>query len=278
MQSLRELGAAHAWTPEQLAGISQGIAKQKKIDEGIPIFGNGFAGNFVGGLGSSFLRAGSDLAEFVNAKGLSDTLEEGANYFEERLKPAMPAEFSWNYLTSPEGLARGSGNATGSLAAIALPVLAAEALPLGAAGAGVAGATRALSLAERGGKLLSRIPGISENVGTWATRGAMSAIPEAGMEAGSFEKNAVANGMSPSEAARKSWGVFGRNAGGLMLSNAFQAGLLPKLISGKGLGGRALAAGAELSTQALEEGYQQGFQNEMGGKPYTYNPPTTPPR
>ncbi len=124
------------------------------------------------------------MVVFLNAGGISNTLEEGSNYFEESLKPALPAEFSWNYLTSPEGLARSTGDA-------------AEAAPVVAGGAG------ALSLAARGGKLLSKITGISEKVGTWATRGTMSSIPEAGMEAGNFEKYAIANRMSPSEAAKK---------------------------------------------------------------------------
>ena len=58
-----------------------------------------------------------------------------------------------------------------------------------------------------------------------------------------------------------------------MLSNAFQAGALPRLLgSGTKLSSRALLGGAELGTQGLEEGYQTGFSNEMLGRDYSYNP------
>ena len=253
-----------ALTPKQMVNISEQATRQQKQDEGLPLFGNGFVGNLVGGTGSAFLGAGSDLAYFLNLKGASEALDEGRQYFEDRLKPAKEAEFSWNYLISPEGLARGTGNALGSLAAIALPALFTDGLSLGATGA---------TAAARAGALLSRIPGISAKTGEWAARGLMTVPMESGMEAGNYEKNAVANGTSPSEAAAKSWGVFGRNAGFLAASNALQFGMLPKLVgSGVSLGRRGLTAGAELGTQAIEEIYQQGFQNEMADKPYSYNP------
>ena len=74
---LRNLMQPHEWSAEKMASISQGVAKQKKIDEGPLGLGNGFAGNVVGGTGSAFLGAGSDLAQFLNLKGVSEPLDEG---------------------------------------------------------------------------------------------------------------------------------------------------------------------------------------------------------
>ncbi|MBQ9487815.1 MAG: glucosaminidase domain-containing protein, partial [Selenomonadaceae bacterium] len=221
-------------------------------------------GNIVGGIGENLLGGFSDLAKFANLDRVSNTLEEGSNYFTERLKPAKEAEFSLDYITSPEGLARGTGRTGGSVLSIAAPAALTEGASLWATGA---------SLAARGGALLSKIPGISSRAAQFAAGGLLTVPPEAAMEAGSFEKNAVLNGMSPSEAADKSWGVFGRNVGELAISNALQFGMLPKL-AGRGInfGRRMGTAGAELGIQAAEEAYQQGIQNEMAGKPYSYNP------
>ena len=97
--------------------------KFNKQNEGLPIFGNGIVGNLVGGAGSAFLGGLGDTAQFVGATGLGNLLNAGANEIEEHLKPAKNAEFSWDYLTSPEGLARGLGNLGGSIASIVAPTL-----------------------------------------------------------------------------------------------------------------------------------------------------------
>lgn len=87
------------------------------------------------------------------------------------------------------------------------------------------------------------------------------------MEGESWRRNAVANGMNPEEANRKSWGVFAMNAPFLMGSNAVQWGLLPKLGKGK-----IWAGASELAAQANEEGIQEGIGNVMSGKPASINP------
>ena len=167
-------------SPDEMYNISKSAAQQKKIDEGIPIFGNGYAGNFVGGIGENFLGGFSDMAKFANLDSLSNTLEEGANYFTERLKPAKQAEFSLDYITSPEGLTRGTGRTAGSILSIAAPALLTDGMSLAATGA---------TLGARGGALLSRIPGISSNAAKWATRGLMTVPPEAAMEAGELRED-----------------------------------------------------------------------------------------
>ena len=207
------------WSPEKVLNASQDIErkeKQNKQDEGIPIFGNGFLGNLVGGTAEDILGGGADFAKFFNFNNVSATLDEASNYFTERLRDRKPAEFTWDYISSPEGLARGTGNALGSLLSIATP------------GAGVE--LGAIKFLPKLANWASKAPSTAK----WAMRGLGTVIPESAMEAGNFEKNAIANGMSPSEAQQKSWGVFGRNVALLSGSNALQWGMFPRLI-GKGV-------------------------------------------
>lgn len=97
-------------SPKKAYEMSQNIARARKQAEGIPLFGNGYIGNFAGGTASSFLRGMGNTAGFLNFNNVSDALHSGADYFDERLPPAKQAELSLDYLTSPSGLARGTGN------------------------------------------------------------------------------------------------------------------------------------------------------------------------
>ena len=254
---LNEVLRKHSLTPEESYALSQNIARARKQAEGLPILGTGYIPNLFGGAASSFLRGVGDLGKFLNFNNFADTMQSGADYIDERLPPTKPAELSWDYISSPEGLLRGTGNTLGSIASIALPTL-----PFGGA---IGTAARGLTSLTRGK--------IGLDAAKMGVRGAMTSIPEAGMEAGNFERDALANGMNPEEARQRSWGVFGRNAPFLMASNAAQWGLLPKLAGkGTGLKSRALTGAGELLAQGIEEGYQEGFQNEMAGRPYSYNP------
>ena len=231
------------------------IAKQ---NEGIPIFGNGILGNVAGGFGSSFLGGLGDAVNFIGFNNVADVLHSGGDYFEDRLKPAMPAEVSLNYLTSPEGLARGFGNLTGSIASIAAPT----ALVPGSAFA-------------TGANLLSKLPMLGRlGTGTlkMGLRGALTAPMEASMEAGNYIENAIARGEDPEIARQKANEVFGKNAAFLALSNLGQWGLASKILNGTGWKSRLAAAAVEPHIQAIEEGEQQAFQNAAEGKPYSYNP------
>jgi|GEM_PF-880052 len=231
--------------------------KLNKQNAGLPIFGNGIVGNLVGGAGSAFLGGVGDVAQFAGATGLGNALNYGAESIEEHLRPAKQAEFSWDYLTSPEGLARGIGNLGGSIASIAFPTI-----PFG----GVIGA---------GAKLLSKVPKLGrlgEGFLKEGLRGAMTGPMEAAMEAGNYERNALLNGVDPKTARENAWGVFGRNVGLLTASNALQFGLFNKVLNGTGWKSRLASAGANAGIQGLEEGYQQGAQLNAEGKPYTYNP------
>lgn len=167
----------------------------------------------------------------------------------------MPAEFSWNYFSSPEGWARGTGNTLGSMASILLPTFAVPESAFATIG-------RGLTAIPKIGKLFS--PQTASMTGRWFASG----IPEAAMEGGSWYRNAVANGMNPDEAWDKRWGVFGRNAAFLPISNAAQWGLFNKALKGKNL----LAGAGELGSQAFEEGMQEAFTREVSGLPNTWNP------
>ena len=238
---------------EKLYRLSPQIAAQRKQDEGIT--GNRWADNLLGGIGSRFLGGIGDTATFVGANNVGDFFQRGSDWIEERLKPAKPAEFSWDYLTSPEGLARGTGNTIGSMASILLPTAF---VPGGAVGT----IGRGFQAIPKVGKLFSSAS--PEMIGRWFASG----VPEAAMEAGNWYRNAVANGMNPDEAWDKRWGVFGRNAAFLPISNAAQWGLFSKA-----LGGRPILGGlGELGSQSVEEGYQKAFENEVSGLPNTWNP------
>ena len=230
------------------------LAKQ---NAGLPIFGNGLAGNFVGGLGSAFLGGLGDTAQFIGANNVGDFLNAGAESIEEHLKPAKNAGFSWDYVLSPEGLARGFGNLGGSIASIALPTI-----PFGGAFA-------------KGAQFLSKLPAVGrlgEGFLKKGLRGAMTGPMEAAMEAGNYERNALLNGVDPKTARENDWGVFGKNVGMLTASNALQFGLFNKVLKGTGWKSRLASAGANAGIQGLEEGYQQAAQLAAEGKPYTYNP------
>ncbi|MBR1646009.1 MAG: glucosaminidase domain-containing protein, partial [Selenomonadaceae bacterium] len=236
-------------TPEEA------INAQKKIRQNEGITGFSPIDNLFGGAASSFSRGIGDMATFVGANNVGDFFQSGSDWIEERLKPAKPAEFSWDYITSPEGLARGTGNTIGSMASILLPTAF---IPGGAVGT----IGRGFQAIPKLGKLFSSAS--PEMIGRWFASG----IPEAAMEAGNWYRNAVANGMDPNEAWDKRWGVFGRNAAFLPVSNAAQWGLFSKV-----LGGRPIRGGlGELLSQADEEGMQEAFTREVSGLPNTWNP------
>ena len=239
------------------------LAKQ---NAGLPIFGNGVAGNFVGGLGSAFLGGLGDTAQFIGANNVGDFLNAGAESIEEHLKPAKNAEFSWDYVLSPEGLARGLGNLGGSIASIALPTI-----PLGGVISAGAKLFRAPTL---GARLFrgSKLPSIGMGTAKGMVRGAITGPMEAAMEAGNYERNALLNGVDPKTARENAWGVFDKNIGVLTASNALQFGLFNKVLNGTGWKSRLASAGANAGIQGLEEGYQQAAQLAAEGKPYTYNP------
>ncbi|MBQ7705234.1 MAG: transglycosylase SLT domain-containing protein, partial [Selenomonadaceae bacterium] len=251
----------NAMTPREMYNASQNIAKARKQAEGLPLFGNGYIGNLVGGAGSSFLRGLADTAGFLNLNNAENVLGSGADYIEERLPTPKPAAWTWDYLSSPEGWARGIGNVGGSIASIALPAggIALKAPNL------LTKAAQGLSAFTRGGIGLDTAKGL--------ILGGFTVPTEAAMEGRNFEKNAIAAGMTPEEARQKSWDVFWRNMGILGLSNTIQGGLFSKVF-GKGntLKGRLGAGAAEVGMQTEEEFLQEAAQNELRGKPYTYNP------
>ena len=84
-------------------------AKLHKQNEGLFGFGGkglgGVAENIVGGAGSAFLSGLGGTAQFFGASGLGNLLNSGSEGIEEYLRPAKQAEFSWDYILSPEGLA-----------------------------------------------------------------------------------------------------------------------------------------------------------------------------
>lgn len=260
-QRMLDVIKENSFTPEEAYNVSQAIGRQRKLDEGIPIFGNDHIGNFAGGAASSLLRGFADTAGFANFNNVENLLNSGADYFDERLPAPMPAEFSLKYLTSPEGWARGSGNVLGSIGSIALPSgVAALAIP------------KTLTKAAQGLSALSKGK-IGLDTAKALIFGAGTVSMEAAMEGREVEKDALARGMSPETARDKAWGTFGRNVGILGLSNAAQWGLLPKLLGkGTSLKGRLGAGAGELIAQANEEGLQRGAYNEMMGEPYSYNP------
>ena len=233
----------------------EAINAQKKILQNEGITGNRWIDNFFGGISSQFFGGIGDTATFVGANNVGNFFNSGRDWIEERLKPAMPAEFSLDYLTSPEGLARATGNTIGSIASILAPTALIPGGALGTIGRGVQAIPKV-------GRLFSSAS--PEMIGRWFASG----IPEAAMEAGNWYRNSVANGMNPDEAWDKRWGVFGRNAAFLPISNAAQWGLFSKALKGKNI----LAGLGELGSQAYEEGMQEAFTREVSGKPNTWNP------
>ena len=168
--------------------------KARKKNEGLPILGNGYAGNLIGGLGSSFFGGLGDTASFVGLNNVADVLHRGGNYFEEHLPDYKPAEFSSDWLTSPNGLARGVGQLGGAILSIAAPT----ALVPGGAYA-------------KGAEFLSKLPllgKVGQNALEMGLRGSLTAPMEASMEAGNYIENAIANGEDPEVARQKSWDIF----------------------------------------------------------------------
>ena len=82
-------------TPERAYELSEGMKKARKQREGLPLFGNGSIGNFVGGAGSSFLRGLGDTAGFLNLDSVDNALNSAADSIEEYLPPAKQAGFNW---------------------------------------------------------------------------------------------------------------------------------------------------------------------------------------
>ena len=242
-------------------GTAVGERKMKQ-NEGLPLFGNAtgnnfgaYLGNFFGGAGSQFFGGLGDIATFVGADTPANFLYDISDKIEERLPEAKPAEWSWDYFSSPNGLWRGTGNIAGSIASILLPTLA---MPESAP----ATIGRGLAAIPKFGKLFSTAN--PANVGRFFTSG----VPEAAMEAGNNYRNAVSQGMNPQEAWNNRWGVFGRNAAFLPISNAVQYGLFTKLLGGRPL----LSATGEVLSQGGEEWWQKAIENQALGKPFTYNP------
>ena len=258
---LEEAIGSQVMSPEKAYQMSQNIAKARKQAEGLPLFGNGYRGNLVGGAGSAFLRTTGDALGFLNLNNAEKVLNSGADYIEERLPTPKPAAWTWDYLSSPEGWARGIGNVGGSIASIALPAggIALKAPNL------LTKAAQGLSAFTRGGIGLDTAKGL--------ILGGLTVPTEAAMEGNEGGKAALAAGMTPEEARQKSWDVFWRNMGILGLSNTIQGGLYSKVF-GKGntLKGRLGAGAAEVGMQTEEEFLQEAAQNEAFGKPYTYNP------
>ena len=250
----------------ELYEIAEKNAKLKKQEEGLPIVGNGYIGNVIGGQTSGFLRGLGDMASFFGADSVGNKLNSGADWIEERLPEQMKAELSLDYLLSPNGLMRSTGQTMGSIASILAPTfLAPESLP--------ATIGRGLMAIPKFGRLLAgqdALAGLATGTSAkLAARGMMGAFPESAMEGGSRKRLDLANGVDYDEATKRSWGVAARNLPFLIGSNAFQMGLLPKLL-GKGRGKAALA---ELGIQAGEEGMQEGFQRAVTpDEKYSYNP------
>lgn len=248
-------------TPRELYDASQNIAKARKQAEGLPLLGTGYIPNLVDGAGSSFLRGLDDTAGFINFNNVENALNSGSEYIEERLPAPKPAALTWDYLSSPEGWARGIGNVTGSISSIALP-----------AGGVALAAPKALLKGAQGLSALSKgLMGV--NTAKGVLLGGLTVPMESMMEGRNAEKAALAAGMNPKEANQKKWDVFDRNMGILGVSNAIQGGLFSKLL-GKGntLKGRLGAGAAEVGMQTEEEFLQEGAHNEALGKKHTYNP------
>ena len=248
-------------TPRELYDASQNIAKARKQAEGLPLLGTGHIPNLVGGIGSSFLRGLSNAAGFLNFNNVENALNSGADYIDERLPPPKPAAFTWDYLTSPEGWARGVGNVAGSIGSIALP-----------AGAGALAAPNALLKGAQGLSALTKGK-MAVDTAKGVILGGLTVPMESMMEGQDAKKAAFAAGMNPREANQKKWDVFGRNLAILGVSNAIQGGLFSKLlVKGNTLKGRLGAGAAEVGMQTEEEFLQEGAHNEALGKKHTYNP------
>ena len=161
------------------------------------ILGNGYIGNIAGGFGSGLLRGIGDMAEgasgiadFAGLNNVGSALHNVGDYFNEKaenissqLPEPMKADISLDYLTSPNGLARGFGEATGSLADIAL-----TAVPF-VGGAGKI--AKAAGMASRLGKAadsINKATGISKNALKWGAYSAATSAPEAMMEQGAGQR------------------------------------------------------------------------------------------
>ena len=236
-------------TTSKNTNTKKGITGNKWVDN----IGGGVVGALAGGLG--------DAATFAGLDSVGNYLNDVSEDISSRLEPKKKAELSWDYILSPEGLGRSTSEASGSLAAIALPTLF---LPGGTVGTV--------------GRVLTRIPAVGKylmnpRVANLVATGLISSPMEAAMEGGNYLRRAREMGMNPDTARLNSFGVFGKNAPFLAASNALQFGTFGRLIRpGMSLRARIGAGLGELASQGLEEGMQEGFQNQHFGNPYTYNP------
>ena len=229
-----------------------------------------FLGQFVGHAADAATQGIADLAQFTGAEGVGNYLNDAAKRGEERLPPMSKPELSWNYVTDPNGVTSAFGSVVGSM------------LPIGAAAylAPVGGVTAAAA------NVGSKVPFIGGFLGQslpHAIRWGLTGPVEAAMEAGGAERDMREQGMSNEEARQKAWDVFGNNALLLGITNGIGGAALPHIFKGvtkaaqngsrlAGAGRFAGATGTEAGINALEEGEQQGIQNSVMGKPYSYNP------
>ena len=212
--------------------------------------------NVIGGFISSAARSVGDDLYFANAKDTGKAFNKWSDELDKDLPERIPASDTWNYLTSSAGLPRATAEMAGFWAPSLIP----------------AAFTGGSSLAA---KVLTSIPKAARypTIAKLFATGVLSTPFDAAAEAGRTQRENEEAGMNPELASQKAWTQFGDNIKALTLSNGLQmAAMGPILGKGTSLARRALWAGAEGTSQVIEEGIQKAFENEAKGQDYTYNP------
>ena len=228
---------------------------------------------------SGLLGSVGGFASMLHADRVADNLIDESEKLAN--KNPVPAEFSWEYFTNPNGLRSDAGQLTGSMAAIA-PFFVAANTPVGRV---VTPAVRAFGgnalerfLIGRGinAATAQRVPQAITNALTY---GLTSAPAEGMMEGGHTRREALAQGLSDEEATSRSIDVALRNIPTLMATNTLEglAMFAPILRAAKGsklataaqIAGRGLVNSAQEQT---EEALQQGIQDRAMKREYGIAP------
>ena len=222
----------------------------------------------LGGMSSTAGGIADIMPSFVG-KHAGDDLNVIYNAINSGKKDFSGNILSKEYLTNPEGFTRDFGNMLGSMATLYPSSLLAPA--------------KVASMA----KSMSSNPVTQKTIETML-RGAMTSIPESLSEGGSVKRESIENGLN--NPTLRGWATAAMNLPTLAASNALEYGLLggglfnPAKKAGEGvletLGKIPFRAtptiGANTLQNGTEEFLQQGYQNLMTNKDYSFNPLNAP--
>ena len=228
-------------------------------------FANAMQGAYLGGIGNLAEMAGSENTSYA----LDKIAKARANQ-----KP-VSTENLVEYFTNPRGFMSDTGQLVGSMASIAQFMPFAPEAIIGRVVAALGGDALAQALVNRGMYQAARL--LANNAPQMARYGLTSAPVEGIMEGGDTRRELIKKGYDEAEANRRAWNTALENVPLLLTTNSLEGlamlGKFGKIANkadiAKNIAGRMSANSLQ---EQIEEGYQQGIQNQQLDKPYSLNP------